>query len=726
MKTDGKSYALPIAIALGGVVAAALKLGARKTETAAEQSASFEPSSAIPPLTPPTQRASISVTKPIAPEMERPVDKIIVAIHGIGSQSRSSTIRTVASRFGDRSNPPVPTQPLGFFNLGDETKVQISYLNPYDPDDPLRRIGFAEIFWADIPKAVVKQEDLLEETKAWGRTVVGRAQSAYDNMLKTTGRLGKPDEQQFAPADFDMGIAVVEEIVETVGVMDGLLFILGKMGLFKFDLAPLLRDYIGDVQLVADFPFQRDRILFRFHSALGKIVEAFAKHNSMHKGPARPEIYIVAHSEGTVISFLGMLEAFTGKAVSDPEGKDKKVYESKDWIGDVHGYMTIGSPIDKHILLWPSLWTEFEGMLGTTLQKTGTISFPHRLGQPGVTLGQKIEWRNYYDFGDPIGFQLDTAVEFLCRHQCGAFEFVTKEHDIGFSRYWLPGKAHNDYWTDKDVFGHFIDNVVSPPTTRKAAPPPQSRPLRGGSSTAIPYLLSFVIHLGAVFAMYKGIVEIDDAKQFVKGAVPLLLLSVLLFAVTVGARLPRLVKTEGIRWHCIALAFFATGAACIWGLPDETVGYLTVPFVRPLAGFLPMLNVSNPESLKAHAESLKYIFAATCFAVTLSGWLVFRKPKYGRRALLIFGGSEVAYIVLTQLFGASLAPTWPMLLAGLAFLYLWWLGILVFDLAFVWHRYIRNSVAIDIVRQWHRGKDVTRRTPSNLWKRPDPPQDRAP
>jgi len=28
-----------------------------------------------------------------------PIDKIIVAIHGIGSQSRSSTIRTVASRF---------------------------------------------------------------------------------------------------------------------------------------------------------------------------------------------------------------------------------------------------------------------------------------------------------------------------------------------------------------------------------------------------------------------------------------------------------------------------------------------------------------------------------------------------------------------------------------------------------------------------------------------------
>ncbi|MDM0116292.1 MFS transporter [Variovorax sp. J22R133] len=589
--------------------------------------------------------------------------------------------------------------------------------------DPLRRIGFAEIFWADIPKAVVRQEDLLEETKAWGRTVVGRAQSAYESMLNQAGKLGNPAEQQFTPQDFDMGIAVVDEIVETVGVMDGLFFLLGKMGLFKFDLAPLLRDYIGDVQLVADFPFQRDKILFRFHSALGKIVEAFAKHNSMHKGPARPEIYIVAHSEGTVISFLGMLEAFTGKAVCDPEGKDKKVYESKSWIGDVHGYMTIGSPIDKHIVLWPGLWTEFEGKLTTTTSaKNGAIAF----AGAGVTLGQKIKWRNYFDFGDPIGFQLDTAVELLCRNRCGAFEFVTKEHDIGFSRYWLPGKAHNDYWTDKDVFGHFNDDVVSPRTARLPAHPPTNRPLRGGISTAIPYLLCFLVHLGAVFALYKGIVAIDVKQQYANATIPLLLLSVLLFAITVGARIPRLVKTEGsIRCHCIALAFFAVGAACIWGLPNETVAYLAVPFVQPLDGLLPTVD-GSVGSLAAHGEQLKSIFAATCFVITLSGWVVYRKPKYGRRALLIIGGSVVLYIVLTQSLGVARVPTWPMVLAGLAFLYLWWLGILLFDLAFVWHRYIRNSVAIDIVRQWHRGQDVKRRTPRDRWNRPAPPQSQAP
>ena len=41
--------------------------------------------------------------------------------------------------------------------------------------------------------------------------------------------------------------------------------------------------------------------------------------------------------------------------------------------------------------------------------------------------------------------------------------------------------------------------------------------------------------------------------------------------------------------------------------------------------------------------------------------------------------------------GAQGAPIWPVFVAGVAFLYLWWLGILVFDLAFMWHRYIRRS-----------------------------------
>jgi len=219
------------------------------------------------------------------------MDKIIVAIHGIGSQLRSDTIRSVARRFGDRSNPPLPVMPLGFFNLGKTAEVRVSRLDA-NPDDSLARIGFAEVFWADIPEQVVRANDTLEETKAWGTTVVSRAEAAYRANVPG-GRLNAED--------FRLGVGVVEEIVETINVMENLFTVLGKAGIFRFDLAPLLRDYIGDVQLVTDFPFYREKILYRFHSAMAQIVKAFRQLYPEHT----PEIYIVAHSEGTVISFSG-------------------------------------------------------------------------------------------------------------------------------------------------------------------------------------------------------------------------------------------------------------------------------------------------------------------------------------------------------------------------------------------------------------------------------------
>ena len=41
--------------------------------------------------------------------------------------------------------------------------------------------------------------------------------------------------------------------------------------------------------------------------------------------------------------------------------------------------------------------------------------------------------------------------------------------------------------------------------------------------------------------------------------------------------------------------------------------------------------------------------------------------------------------------GGADGPLWPVIPAAVAFLYLWWLGALLFDLVFIWHLYIRNS-----------------------------------
>ena len=652
---------------------------------------------------PTTYAASPTADAPAAPK--DPIDKIIVAIHGIGSQSRSGTIRSVASRFGDRCEPPLPVMPLGFFNLGEPAEVRISYLETSPHDASLKNVGFAEIFWADIPEGVVKENDLLEETKAWGRTVVSRAEAAYRRYLPQGGQLEK--------ADFELGVGVVEEIIETIGVLENLLAVAAKAGVFKFDLGPLLRDYIGDVQLVADFPFQREKILYRFHSALGKIVDAFAELNRKNGRTSTPEIYIVAHSEGTVISFLGMLQAFGGGVATDPEKKGPDV-DSRKWITSVRGYMTIGSPIDKHIVLWPALWEKLK--FDSHPVASGGVVF-EGTGQPPLTLAQKIKWRNYYDYGDPIGFQLDTAVELLHKTNCRAFEFDTQTHDFGFSRYLLPGQAHNDYWTDKDVFGHFIDDVVF--ATGKAEPP-KSRWYAGPVGLLIPYLLVFLLHFAAVFALFKGVAawsgENDADPAFEQLTLQILLLSGLLTSVTVAARLPRLVKTSGFRWELAAFLVFLLGAVpCAWALPAGVAEFLSQPFTWVVSW------LNSPEAYVGRAALL-----VVAFGVAVSGWLIPRKPALGRRVLIGLGTLVIAIIVAQRLHGESKVPAWPVVLAGLAFLYLWWLAILLFDLTFVWHRYIRRSVAIDTLRQWRRNQDATPNPMLGLGPRRRAPERQAP
>lgn len=50
-------------------------------------------------------------------------------------------------------------------------------------------------------------------------------------------------------------------------------------------------------------------------------------------------------------------------------------------------------------------------------------------------------------------------------------------------------------------------------------------------------------------------------------------------------------------------------------------------------------------------------------------------------------------------------PLWRVFVAILAFLYLWWLSSLLFDLAFVWHRYIQGDAAHRFLRERVQRKD---------------------
>ena len=185
-------------------------------------------------------------------------------------------------------------------------------------------------------------------------------------------------------------------MIETIAVLERLCYLADRAGVFTFDLRKLLDSYLGDVQIVTEFKARRDDILKKFGQVMADVKSTFKN----------ADIYIVAHSEGTVIAFLGLLEALRQK-----QGNQAA---PESWVDRVRGVMTLGSPIDKHLLLWPSLWDGYDGA--------------------SIDWGDKprIEWWNYFDYSDPVGFNLHEARAWLHANGYGKVFDFPKEHEVGF------------------------------------------------------------------------------------------------------------------------------------------------------------------------------------------------------------------------------------------------------------------------------------------------------
>lgn len=228
-----------------------------------------------------------------------------------------------------------------YFNLAGGGAVALHRI-PACPNHHIPAIGVAEVYWADLPRDLARRGDTMDESRAWAYTVAGRAKAAYRNNVPV---------QTLRDRNFARAAGVIQEIAEGVGVLENLTMIAAKAGLFHFDLAALLEQYVGGIQLPADFEFYRDTILARFHGALTRAVTRVMQDAEDGDGP--PEIYIFAHSEGTVISFARIMQALL-LPQERPEGSAPA--RMMEWVTHLRGFMTFGSPLDKHILLWPSLW----------------------------------------------------------------------------------------------------------------------------------------------------------------------------------------------------------------------------------------------------------------------------------------------------------------------------------------------------------------------------------
>jgi hypothetical protein len=602
--------------------------------------------------------------------------KFIVAIHGIGDQRRNATIRSVATRFGDLWEPPLASEPLGFFSIGDEAEVSVRRIELKAGVE----LGFAEVYWADIPRKIALSGDTLDESKHWGDTVASRAEQMYQHAATASKA---SSDTAYRNLGFDQVPGVIEEFVEGIGVIESLTSIAAKLGFPKVQLGPLLSDYVGGVQLVAEFKYRRTEIIDRFNKTLSGVVAYAEKECACRE----PEIYIVAHSEGSVVSFAGLLQALQVNGTSPRTVDDES--ENVDWILRVRGFMTFGSPIDKHLLLFPGMWED----LGLPRYKPGK----HAQGNADAPSESRwrsvggITWFNFYDYGDPIGFELDTARDYLAQIGCTELAFDAS-NDYGFARYPLPGAAHTGYWKDDIVFKRFIYEVVFKGSKEyEPTVVPKSRCIDRATSWVVPYGAALILHLLAVFFLFKPFAHEFCKLELLPFTFTVLGIGLLYAGTTVAARLPRIVSRREMRWWFVAVAAFAIGCIACQFL------YTGQACLLPLHG-----HDSSDDN-----RSVVWVLIIALGCIVLLSWVRW-KPRWGRR-LLLLSGSLLLFVVV----GWAIHGNWPssgskpltqIAIGGAAFVYFWWLGIVIFDLTFVWHRYIRRSVALEFLRIWSRGE----------------------
>ena len=558
--------------------------------------------------------------------------KAIVAIHGIGEQTEYrhcaecglSAVRVPRRRHA-RSAGAIPCL--------DDRAESFRWL--------LLRIQRRWRIWPSpkctgpaIPREVASKGFQLEETKRWGRTITHR-------LAQRAAAMEKP----MPPREQRRLITVLDEMVETVKILERLNFVASKAGLFTFSLGALMRDFVGDVQIVADFPARRDEILKRFDEVMNRVT-------ALGNPCGDVELYLVAHSEGTVVTFLALLQALAAP-------------EKHPWIKSVKGLMTIGSPIETHQLFWPELWSGL---------------------RPAAGKLKKIPWKNYMDYGDPIAYELAQTKEWL---KTSGFNACFELEEISFSRSFLPGKAHGDYWQDDQVFGHFIDTVIfegTLPTGRQPTKRPGTSPLASIVSYMLPYAVVALLLFLATYLLYRPILnavapDLGRLAIFkdVAGT------SLLLVGVTAASRIPRLTGLWRL-WLTGAAALAASMAAYGFLVTERSRLALGSQF----AGWDFWVSWRGPETTGV----LLTATAIAAVGATLSAWF----PRYGVRLLPAIGLACAAVLSIELLMTAKNdVEAWPIVIGGVLFFYLWWLASLVFDLVFVWHRYVRHSSASQCV-----------------------------
>lgn len=400
--------------------------------------------------------------------------KHLVIVHGIGDQAPNETALNFINQF-IRSLP---------YGEGYHVKVEnmLEKIDEIKPDDADTRknkprrsftpanfiftdekmkikhvIGFSEVFWKHIPDGYLEKNEGSPPIP-----IFTWAHSINTRFLERGGNYHRAKE-------------AITNIEKMLGLLDKISSIYKKSS----ELKEILNKFLGDVQFYTESKDIREEINQRFLDVLGRI-------NSFSSGIKEKmgidafesnEIYVIAHSEGTVVSYNSMVQA---------EKARQNNASGYDWLKQVKGFVTMGSPIDKHYTIWKNRFEQ---------------------NHVNEEWGEKIPWFNYWDYSDPVAYGMKVLYEPSeviwppqQEEKTDAQKMFDLKYDTGFTRYSIPGAAHVAYWNDTAIYEDIINRVMNLGTTR-ASTVVKSKSLLSLLMVPVDWILYYLMRIATVAAL---------------------------------------------------------------------------------------------------------------------------------------------------------------------------------------------------------------------------------
>jgi hypothetical protein len=110
------------------------------------------------------------------------------------------------------------------------------------------------------------------------------------------------------------------------------------------------------------------------------------------------------------------------------------------------------------------------------------------------------------------------------------------------------------------------------------------------------------------------------------------------------------------------------------------------------AGWPPAIGKSSALAIMLSIFAILFSIWADRHTRFLQRWPPIRVFARGMRPLLIAGGLATGTLIFSRIRGSHGGNLWPLILSSAAFMYLWWLAAILFDLCFTWQRYVRLAV----------------------------------